>query len=98
MKNGEVTNKKIDILIKINKENKPIINSYVKKKTNIYLLFAEQPNKTIYCIIFFNMTQFFVQTDQEYYFSGDTISGMVYCVINTYLGGATGISLTFTGY
>ncbi len=44
------------------------------------------------------MADFFIQTDQEFYFAGDTVNGYIYINLGTFIGNATGIYLKFTGY
>jgi hypothetical protein len=44
------------------------------------------------------MAQFFIQTDKEFYFSGETVNGHVWVSVPGLIQGASGISLRFTGY
>ena len=44
------------------------------------------------------MADFFIQTDQEFYFAGDTVNGQIYINVNQFLADASGIYLKFTGY
>ena len=44
------------------------------------------------------MADFFIQTDKEFYFAGETVNGQIYMNVGTFLNQATGISLKFTGY
>jgi hypothetical protein len=44
------------------------------------------------------MATFFIQTDKDYYFSGDTINGHIFVNVGTFITGAQGISMKFSGY
>ena len=44
------------------------------------------------------MADFFIQTDREFYFAGETVNGFIYVNIHTPMPQATGISMKFTGY
>lgn len=44
------------------------------------------------------MATFFIQTDKDFYFSGDTVNGNVFVNVGSFITGATGISMKFTGY
>lgn len=44
------------------------------------------------------MADFYIQTDKEFYFAGDTVNGYIYVNIHTPFPQATGISMKFTGY
>lgn len=44
------------------------------------------------------MASFFIQTDKEFYFSGDTVNGNVFVNVGAFITGAQGISMKFTGY
>ena len=44
------------------------------------------------------MATFFIQTDKEFYFAGDTVNGNVWVNVGAVIQGATGLSLKFTGY
>ena len=44
------------------------------------------------------MATFYIQTDKEYYFAGETVNGHVFLNVGTMIVGATGLALKFTGY
>ncbi len=44
------------------------------------------------------MADFFIQTDKDVYFAGDTVNGQIYINVGTIITGAQGVSLKFTGY
>lgn len=44
------------------------------------------------------MATFYIQTDKEFYFAGDTVSGNVFVNVGAMIMGAQGISLKFSGY
>lgn len=44
------------------------------------------------------MAQFFIQTDKDVYFAGDTVNGNIFINVGALIVGAQGISLKFTGY
>jgi hypothetical protein len=44
------------------------------------------------------MATFFIQTDKDFYFSGETVNGSVFVYVNSFITGAKGISMKFTGY
>lgn len=44
------------------------------------------------------MADFFIQTDKDFYFAGDTVNGQIYINVGTIINGASGVSLKFTGY
>lgn len=44
------------------------------------------------------MADFFVQTDKDVYFAGDTVNGQIFINVGTIITGAQGVSLKFTGY
>ena len=41
---------------------------------------------------------FFIQTDKEFYFAGETVNGNVFVNVGAFITGAQGISMKFTGY
>ncbi len=44
------------------------------------------------------MATFFIQTDKDFYFSGETVNGNIYVNVGALIQGASGISLRFSGY
>lgn len=44
------------------------------------------------------MATFFIQTDKEFYFSGETVNGNIYANVGAFITGVQGISMKFTGY
>ena len=44
------------------------------------------------------MASFFIQTDKDFYFAGDTVNGNVFVSVNAMIVGAQGLSLKFSGY
>jgi len=44
------------------------------------------------------MATFYVQTDKDFYFAGETVSGSIYVNVGAMIVGAQGLSLRFTGY
>lgn len=44
------------------------------------------------------MATFFIQTDKEFYFSGETVNGNIFANVGSLITGAQGISMKFTGY
>ena len=44
------------------------------------------------------MADFFVQTDKDFYFAGQTVNGNIFINVGTFITGAQGISLKFSGY
>lgn len=44
------------------------------------------------------MATFFIQTDKDFYFAGDTVNGNVLINVGALIVGATGLTLKFTGY
>lgn len=44
------------------------------------------------------MADFYIQTDKDVYFAGETVNGQVFINVGTMITGAQGISLKFTGY
>ena len=44
------------------------------------------------------MATFYIQTDKEFYFAGDTVNGNIYINVGAMIVGAQGISMRFTGY
>jgi len=44
------------------------------------------------------MAQFYIQTDKEFYFAGDTVNGSIFINVGALILGATGISMKFSGY
>ena len=44
------------------------------------------------------MAQFFIQTDKDVYYAGDTVNGNIWINVGALIVGAQGISLKFTGY
>lgn len=44
------------------------------------------------------MADFFVQTDKDVYFAGETVNGNVFINVGAIITGAQGVSLKFTGY
>ena len=44
------------------------------------------------------MATFYIQTDKEYYFAGDTVNGNIFLNVGAMIVGAQGLALKFTGY
>jgi hypothetical protein len=44
------------------------------------------------------MANFFIQTDKDFYFAGDTVNGNIFVNVGALIVGAQGLSLKFTGY
>ena len=44
------------------------------------------------------MATFFIRTDKDFYFAGDTVNGNVFVNVNAMIVGAQGLSLKFSGY
>lgn len=44
------------------------------------------------------MADFYIQTDKDVYFAGETVNGQIYINVFSNLPMANGISLKFTGY
>lgn len=44
------------------------------------------------------MATFFIQTDKDFYFAGETVNGNVFINVGAMIVGAQGLSLKFTGY
>lgn len=44
------------------------------------------------------MATFYIQTDKDFYFSGETVNGQVFVNVGALIVGATGLTLKFTGY
>jgi len=44
------------------------------------------------------MATFYIQTDKEFYFAGDTVNGNIFVNVQAMIVGAQGLSLKFTGY
>ena len=44
------------------------------------------------------MADFFIQTDKNVYFAGETVNGQIFINIGAVIIGAQGLSLKFTGY
>lgn len=44
------------------------------------------------------MANFFIQTDKDFYFAGETVNGNIFVNVGALIVGAQGLSLKFTGY
>lgn len=44
------------------------------------------------------MATFYIQTDKDFYFAGDTVNGNIFINVGAMIVGAHGLSLKFTGY
>ena len=44
------------------------------------------------------MATFYIETDKDYYFAGQTVNGKVFINVGTMIVGAQGLALKFTGY
>lgn len=44
------------------------------------------------------MANFYIQTDKDFYFAGDTVNGSVFVNVSAMIVGAQGLTLKFTGY
>jgi len=44
------------------------------------------------------MATFFIQTDKDFYFAGETVNGNIFVNVSAMIVGAQGLSLKFTGY
>lgn len=44
------------------------------------------------------MATFYIQTDKDYYFAGETVNGNIFINVGAMIVGAHGLSLKFTGY
>ena len=44
------------------------------------------------------MADFFIQTDKDAYFAGETVNGNVFINVGTFITGVQGVSLKFSGY
>jgi len=44
------------------------------------------------------MANFFIQTDKDFYFAGETVNGNIFINVGAIIVGAQGLSLKFTGY
>lgn len=44
------------------------------------------------------MATFYVQTDKDFYFAGETVNGSIFINVGAMIVGATGLALKFTGY
>jgi hypothetical protein len=51
-----------------------------------------------FILIEHQMAQFFIQTDKDFYFAGETVNGNIFVNVGALIVGAQGISLKFTGY
>ena len=51
-----------------------------------------------FILIDYQMAQFFIQTDKDFYFAGETVNGNIFVNVGALIVGAQGISLKFTGY
>lgn len=55
-------------------------------------------SKDIYNLNLKLMATFFIQTDKDFYFAGDTVNGNIFINVGAMIVGAQGLSLKFTGY
>ena len=44
------------------------------------------------------MADFYIQTDKNVYFAGETVNGQIFINIGAIIMGSQGLSLKFTGY
>ena len=44
------------------------------------------------------MATFFIKTDKDFYFAGETVNGNIFVNVGAMIVGAQGLSLKFTGY
>lgn len=44
------------------------------------------------------MATFYIQTEKDFYFAGDTVNGAVFVNAQAMIVGAQGLSLKFSGY
>lgn len=44
------------------------------------------------------MANFYIQTDKDFYFAGDTVNGSIFVNVGAMIVGAQGLTLKFTGY
>lgn len=44
------------------------------------------------------MANFYIQTDKDFYFAGDTVNGSIFINVGAMIVGAQGLTLKFTGY
>lgn len=44
------------------------------------------------------MATFFIKTDKDFYFAGETVNGNIFVNVGSMIVGAQGLSLKFTGY
>lgn len=44
------------------------------------------------------MANFFIKTDKDFYFAGETVNGNIFVNVGAMIVGAQGLSLKFTGY
>ena len=44
------------------------------------------------------MANFYIQTDKDFYFAGETVNGNIFVNVGAMIVGAQGLSLKFTGY
>lgn len=44
------------------------------------------------------MATFYIQTDKDYYFAGETVNGTVMINVGSMIVGSQGLALKFTGY